>query len=867
MKKLSIILSFLLGLSSAFTQTNVYTEDFEGTLSVSSYNASGTGANWSIGSNYSVSGTQSDSAIVLLNDTVYLETNAFSTLTYPFVTLAFNQICKIDFFDGGVVQVSIDNGVTWTDLGANEYTGNGFLNAGKFSSISYNNWQPGSGSAIPQSSWWEGESFDISAIAGNESQVKIRFGLIDIDGNGARGNYGWILDDLNVVGAGCELNPPSITLTGSIMQGAIYSTGPYLIEADIIDTSGIASATLTYTVNGGSPSMLNMTNSSGNTYQATIPSASIGDTICYSITAVDATTCSNQSTYPISGCVEFDIKANPPATCIGNPVFGYPYVEEFAGFTSGNGTNSVGTLINNWENDGTNDTHDWWVYNQATNSGGTGPSADHSLSDANYMYVESSGQFSNTTAILNTPCYDFTNLLAPKFSFWYHMFGQNMGELHVDAYFGGAWVMDIMPAIIGDQGDQWFFREIDLTSYAGNIVKLRFRAIVGAGFRSDIAIDDIEINEPVTNDIFLSDIISPFPTGCSGSANEFVTVELSNVGALGQNSIPLAYRVNGGNIIRDTANFLIPTGTSANHTFQQTVNMSTTGSYAFDIWTELANDGNLNNDSILGYTVASSSITNVFPDNNDFDNFVPGIPGTFLEGWVNDVSDAYDWYVHTGATPSNGTGPAGDHTSGNGNFIYMEATNANNLEASIYSKCINIANLNVPELIYSYHMSGGAMGDLNIDISINGFVVQGIIPTISGDQGPNWNTDTIDLSPYKGVVKIIFRGLTGNGFQSDIAIDDVMIRDAQPVGLNENDQFEKDLVHVYPNPAKDQVNFRASEKINKIRLLNLIGQVATEISPNQKTGRLSLSGLNSGVYFLEVRLQSGDLIIEKLIVQ
>ena len=48
----------------------------------------------------------------------------------------------------------------------------------------------------------------------------------------------------------------------------------------------------------------------------------------------------------------------------------------------------------------------------------TYPSADHSNPPNNFLYVEASG-FANETAILNTchAIYDFTNLLAPKFSF------------------------------------------------------------------------------------------------------------------------------------------------------------------------------------------------------------------------------------------------------------------------------------------------------------------------------------------------------------------------------------------------------------------------------------------------------------------
>src|SRR5690606_17455824 len=145
----------------------------------------------------------------------------------------------------------------------------------------------------------------------------------------------------------------------------------------------------------------------------------------------------------------------------------------------------------------------------------TGPSADHSVGDVNYIYVEASG-FNNRTAILNSPCFDLTNMVAPKFSFWYHMYGTTMGELHVDAYFGGQWIQDIMPVISGNQGNQWHQKEVNLAPFVGNVIKLRFRALTANNYLGDIALDDIEVIESNVNDLELISIVSPTNEGCHG---------------------------------------------------------------------------------------------------------------------------------------------------------------------------------------------------------------------------------------------------------------------------------------------------------------------------------------------------------------
>lgn len=847
----------------AMGQTSIYFEDFESANpAVSTNSANGSTNLFSSNSTYSVSGTKSYRGIVQLGDTIFLETNAINASTSLFLTLKFSQICKIDFFDKAIIQVSTNNGSSWTTLTSAEYNGSGFLNANGFSSISYSDWNAANGAATPTNSWWKSENFDLSNFIGS-SQLKIRFALIDADNNGARSNYGWLIDDIEVISASCELIPPTINLAGTSYVGQVYSQGPYPIQADIQDQSGISSASLSYSVNNGASSTLAMTNITGNIYQATIPGAIVGDTVCYSITATDATSCANSSSLPSLGCFQFIVNANPPPSCVGTPVNVYTYNETFASFTPGNGANSVGVLANNWENASSGDTHNWWVYNTGTTSNGTGPSQDHSPGDANYMYVEASGSFANTTAHLNTPCYDFSNLLAPKFRFWYHMYGATMGSLHLDIFFGGQWVQDIMPVISGNQGNNWFFREVDLSAYAGNIVKLRFRANVGTSFTSDIAIDDIEIYEPLTDDIELTEVISPIPSGCSGTANEFVTVKLTNLGSLTQSEIPLAYQLNGGAVVRDTARVTIPTNSSANFTFQQTVNMTAIGSYSFDIWNELASDLNQSNDSTFNYAVSSSAINSVFPDTTDFDSFVVGTPGTLLNGWSNSQDDAYDWFVNTGGTASGGTGPSGDHTSGSGNYMYIEATNSFNLEAALWSKCYDINNLNKPELTFYYHMNGATMGDLHVDIIINGFEVKDIINPIVGNQGPNWNMMVIDLSPFKGVVKVVFRGITGTSFTSDIAIDDVSIRDAQPVGLKAIDSRIEDFA-VFPNPAKSSLSLKSSTRA-QVLIRNVIGSLVYESNLNG-IQVLDVSEFSSGIYFVEF-ISKESRTIKRLVIQ
>lgn len=862
MKKILFITLFI-GALSASSQTVIFSEDFESSTISMTDNSTGT-SSWAINSNLQNGGLKSDSARVVQGDTLRIESNSFSTVGYSFVTLYFSQICKVDFFDAGIVEYSINNGSTWTRLTSTDYTGSGIMNGNSFSALSYATWNVSNAASIPTNLWWQNETFDLS-VAGGQAQVKVRFSLIDGDLNGARGNYGWLIDDVEVIGSPCEVVPPAIVQTGIIHQGSVFGTGPYLIEADIQDASGIATATLEYTLNGGSINTLTMSNSMGNIYSATIPAAVIGDVICYTIKATDNTTCNNASQLPTAGCTQFMVNPTAPPNCVGNPVSNFNYSETFATFAPGNGSTTPGTLANNWQNSITS-AHTWYVAT-STQSTNTGPTSGHNVGDANFLYVESSGAFSNQTAIINTPCYNFSGLSAPVFSFWYHLYGNQMGELHVDIYNGTAWTLDVTPAIIGDQGNNWLYREIDLTSYAGNIVQLRFRGITGPGFRSDIAIDDIEIKEPISDELSMVNFVTPNASSCNGSSNEFVTVEIENAGSTSQDTIPLAYQVNGGVMVRDTAFFNLMPGMTFNHTFQTSFDMSTAGTYNLNAWLELATDGNNLNDSVIGYQVTTNSIQTNFPDTITFDDFTVGTPGVFLNGWSNNPQNTFDWFVNDAGTPSGQTGPSGDTTSsaGTGNYVFYEATNVPQGEqGSFFSGCLDLNATNRPELKFYYHMSGIEMGELHLDLSLNGFLVQDIIPAIIGDQGTAWNERIVDLTPYKGDVRIIFRAIRGTGYRSDIAVDQITMRDALPVGIENNSELSQSF-SFYPNPVND-VLILNSDKVLTIQIMNALGSIVKETRLVQGANQLDASTWSNGVYF--IRVSNGEnFSVQKFIKQ
>ncbi len=161
----------------------------------------------------------------------------------------------------------------------------------------------------------------------------------------------------------------------------------------------------------------------------------------------------------------------------------FPYVEGFEGSIGG------------WKQ-ATGDNLNWTIDSNGTPSNGTGPSS--AAQGSSYIYVEASGNgngFPNKRAILNSPCFNLNGLSTANLSFKYHMLGDAVGSLSVEASTdnGATWTSVFSKS--GSQGSSWNTANIDFSSYAGATVQVRFNAVTGNSWQGDITIDDVKLSE------------------------------------------------------------------------------------------------------------------------------------------------------------------------------------------------------------------------------------------------------------------------------------------------------------------------------------------------------------------------------------
>lgn len=439
-----------------------------------------------------------------------------------------------------------------------------------------------------------------------------------------------------------------------------------------------------------------------------------------------------------------------------------------------------------------------WVF-----SGNPGYSAagtqSHTADGSSFTWMDFSG--TDNDVVLELPNVDISALAQPNLDFWFKSIPDPNNAnniLRVEAYDGLDW--NLITTIQQDSPD-WEYHSYSLAThiYNTNLVKVRFIADTdpagGTFFTNDLMLDDIEIDEPPAFDATGTNFLAPIIGGCNVLTNsETVTVEISNVGLDTLTSVFVKLFLNGAQVASGTYNGMISPGTSTPYTFPNGVNLSAVGSQVLRVSASAlpVEDVPWNDETTFVKFNDGSSLVSLYPYTESFDTWnncisscIDNACGTFGQssGWRNEVgSDDSDWSVNDGATATAGTGPSADNTTGTGNYLYTEAAGCNNF--SLLTPCFDFSALQFPELSFFYHMNGSSVGTLTVEADTTGTGVYVPIWSQTGSQGNQWEEGEVDLTAFSGyVTKIRFNVTMGTGTSSDIAIDDILVRNVPPHDL------------------------------------------------------------------------------------
>lgn len=623
------------------------------------------------------------------NDTIFLESQAFSTIGRAFARLKFNHISKISVQQRGRVQISTNNGATWQNLTNAQYLGNstGFPGLNYFNELSYGlDWGNATigvtnAGAAPNNTWWKEESFNLTNLVigpGGSGpgfpQVKVRF-AIEFGANSGLLAAGWFIDDVIVEVSDCEIFEPFVSFTHNTTT-PLQPTGSRFQPTEQVrigawDNIALQYVRLSYRKNNGpwlDTAMTSLGPALPDTtlFNFTWTGLVNGDTIDWYITVAD--TCNNITRRPSSLAIPdyytFWREPAPPLRCgLTFPtsfpflVNTFPWIENFesnqwvpgtgngaTGGTAHRGNMPIGNPPNglnyvvapNLNQIG----YGWSVRSGATPTANTGPSSNNTLGGQKYVFADGS-QVNNPTSPqpqFITPCIQVPQTGCYALEFFYHMFGTDINRLRVDIDSGdvnndNTFYVNGVSLIIGPQNtsaaDPWKRGFVPLEQFAGKTIRLRFFAVrVGNGTLADIAIDDLRIYQPPQFDVAVSDVSAPQDGFCTYTAQTPVKLRVQNIGCSALPAVPLAFNVNG-TTVWDTLSGPFPSGGDTIYEFVPRANLSANIAFTIRAWGNVANDASRSNDTTTAISINHPVAFTTFPFLENFDGagWAPGNTG------------------------------------------------------------------------------------------------------------------------------------------------------------------------------------------------------------------------------------------------
>ena len=414
----------------------------------------------------------------------------------------------------------------------------------------------------------------------------------------------------------------------------------------------------------------------------------------------------------------------------------------------------------------------WGVRSGTTTTGGTGPFNDVS-GTGNYIYAEASSGAPNQEAFIESPLLDLSGLLKPQVTFNYHMRGFYVNTLKLQVWVDSTQTWDTYFTKSGNQGNQWYYEEVDLAGFAGDTIVLRWSATKGNGAQGDIAVDEVVVNDQP---------LCPDPTqfALSGVTATSATFTWLTGGSTTWNIVygSVGFSPSGSGLTNITSTTHTITGLTAGTSYDAYVR-DTCGALGASTWI-----------GPITFNTLCAPFTAPYTENFDSTSWVTGAnqtPGQVDGCWQRSDTIEYFWKAGPPTNHSNNTGPSGDHTSGNGGYIFTEASTGfgggSTLKNSITSPLVDVTPLTTPELSFWYHMYGSLINKLEVYMRSTGGNWT-LVHTITGAQQSNssasWEEAIVDISSYANdTIQLKFTAYRYQGFnnQVDISVDDVDIHE------------------------------------------------------------------------------------------
>jgi len=367
-------------------------------------------------------------------------------------------------------------------------------------------------------------------------------------------------------------------------------------------------------------------------------------------------------------------------------------------------------------------------------------------------------------------------------------------------------------------------------------------------------------------------------SGCGLSDTEKVEVTLKNYGGNPQTLIPFFFSVNGidAGVMTPIDGFytnILSKDSTAIFTFETSYDFSLAGVYNIAVWTALAGDEQVINDTAY-LSVRNSPSINQIPYNQAFE---------IENNWYHSLRDSLSWEL--GETDNTEIAPLGNSPKS----WYVSIDSNINQADTIYlnSPCFDFSTLDQdPTLTFQYYMNLNSLGSQ--------FWME-----ISTDQGANWRrliadetasnwydnaleiafvsntfawitaSNTLSFTAREREIRLrfVFEGGAGENMGQKLAIDDISILPNFSTATNQLDLIKE--FRLYPNPSNGlvQLELNLDKKAEvQYQVVDILGRPIFEsaIIKGQEIHRiLDFNNQPNGVYLLSLNIDN-QLITKKI---
>ena len=320
------------------------------------------------------------------------------------------------------------------------------------------------------------------------------------------------------------------------------------------------------------------------------------------------------------------------------------------------------------------------------------------------------------------------------------------------------------------------------------------------------------------NDLGISEITSP-ASGTNLSANEQVTIEITNYGSASQSNFEVSYELNG-ITVTETVPGPLTGNSSLDYIFSQSLDLSAFGSYEIVASVYLENDSDDSNNTI------SVTVNNVNCAPTGDNSFGDGFQ-LFQVGDINNTSagDGYSDFTDLSTALEQGSTNDLTVTTGYGNQYVRVWIDFN--DDFVFS----LDELVVDNYVISV---GGAAGTwtetMQLVVPDDGTLGEHIMRAKT-----NWNApvpdDACEETQY---------GET----------EDYMVNIVESLGFS---NIQIDNISVYPNPVSNLLNINTGTNSDlSYSIFNIMGQGISKGILKRTNNTINFAELNRGVYFLNV---------------